>query len=83
MIESKLHCQNIGAVELRNSLSSRFNLDLPSTVIFDYPTAQGLAAFINGKQQGPEAFEDAGSEDSQDDVSETAAKDAVNITTIR
>ncbi len=37
---------SLGAVELRSSLSSRFSLDLPATVIFDYPSADALAAFI-------------------------------------
>ena len=43
---------SLGAVELRSSLSSRFSLDLPATAIFDYPSADALAAFI-AKQLRP------------------------------
>ena len=39
---------SLGAVELRNSLSSLFGIDLPATVTFDYPTASELAGFLAG-----------------------------------
>ena len=39
---------SIGAVELRNAIISKFGVDLPATVTFDYPTASSLAAFIVG-----------------------------------
>ena len=35
-----------GAVELRNSVSDRFGVELPATVTFDCPTPQALAGFI-------------------------------------
>ena len=34
---------SLGTVELRNALSERFSLTLPSTFVFDYPTVQALA----------------------------------------
>ena len=37
---------SIGAVELRNSVSASFGVDLPATVTFDYPTAAALAQYI-------------------------------------
>ncbi len=38
---------SLGAVDLRNSLSTHFSVELPSTVTFDYPTVPGLAAVIS------------------------------------
>ncbi|KAK9803996.1 hypothetical protein WJX72_011444 [[Myrmecia] bisecta] len=40
---------SIGAVELRNTVSAKFGIDLPATVTFDYPTVAALAAFIATK----------------------------------
>jgi acyl transferase domain-containing protein/acyl carrier protein/NADP-dependent 3-hydroxy acid dehydrogenase YdfG len=34
------------AVELRNSLSARLECKLPATLMFDYPTVEGVAAFV-------------------------------------
>ena len=39
---------SLGAVELRNSLSSTFGMEMPPTITFDYPTPAALAAFIAG-----------------------------------
>lgn len=39
---------SLGAVELRNALSQQFEVDLPATFTFDYPTAQAMAGFIAG-----------------------------------
>lgn len=39
---------SLGVVELRNALASGFSIDLPATVILDYPTITALAVFIAG-----------------------------------
>ena len=40
---------SIGAVELRNAVSSAFGLELPATATFDYPSADALARYIASK----------------------------------
>lgn len=35
-----------GAVELKNAVSSKFGIELPATVTFDYPSTVALATFV-------------------------------------
>lgn len=40
---------SLGAVDLRNSLSTAFALDLPAMIAFDYPTPAALTKYITSK----------------------------------
>jgi acyl carrier protein len=37
---------SISAVNLRNELSKRFRLQLPATLVLDYPTLSAMSAFM-------------------------------------
>jgi acyl carrier protein len=37
---------SLGAVELRNSLEGRLGMELPSTLVFDYPTVSAISDFV-------------------------------------
>lgn len=37
---------SLGAVDLRNAVMTKFNMAVPATLAFDYPTIEALAAFI-------------------------------------
>ena len=37
---------SLGAVELRTQLGAEFEIDLPATMAFDYPTIRALAQYI-------------------------------------
>ncbi|MGP3970984.1 type I polyketide synthase [Streptomyces sp. 6N223] len=45
---------SLTAVELRNKLSSSAGMPLPTTLIFDYPTADDLARYVLGEISGVE-----------------------------
>lgn len=40
---------SLSAVELRNSLESSFGMELPATLMFDYPSISALAGFVAAK----------------------------------
>ena len=42
---------SLGAVELRNSLQSSFAIEMPSTLVFDYPTVMSMAGYIASRLQ--------------------------------
>jgi NADPH:quinone reductase-like Zn-dependent oxidoreductase/3-oxoacyl-(acyl-carrier-protein) synthase/acyl carrier protein len=43
---------SLGVVELRNSLEGSFGMQLPSTLVFDYPTVDSISEFLAGKLGG-------------------------------
>ena len=45
---------SLAAVELRNTLSSKYGLDLPASLLFDYPTIASLSSFIVASMQPAE-----------------------------
>jgi acyl transferase domain-containing protein/acyl carrier protein len=44
---SEIGLDSLMAVEMRNTLGTSLNLRLPATLIFDYPTIEGIADFIS------------------------------------
>ena len=43
---------SLGAVELRNSLEAALGIDLPTTLVFDYPTVDAVADFVTAQMRG-------------------------------
>lgn len=39
-------------MELRNEIGRSFGLQLPGTLVFDYPTAAAIGAFVHSKLAG-------------------------------
>ena len=46
---------SLGATELQQGLADTLGLELPSTLVFDYPTISALAAYIGGKLGGAQS----------------------------
>ena len=46
---------SLGATELQQSLADGLGLELPSTLVFDYPTVDAIVEFLAGKLAGPGA----------------------------
>jgi Phosphopantetheine attachment site len=41
-----LACPGTGAVELRNELARAMGIDLPSTLVYDYPTVTAMVDYV-------------------------------------
>jgi len=59
-VEPKRALRDLGldsllSVSLRNELAATLGLDLPSTLLFDYPTLDALSAFLLDQLAGSEA----------------------------
>jgi acyl carrier protein len=58
----ELGVDSLAAVEVRNVLGERTGLRLPSTLVFDYPTAQAVAAHLHRELFGEDAAPLSGEE---------------------
>ncbi len=52
---------SLGAVELHSSLQQRLGVQLPSTLVFDYPTVAALTEFLSAKLAGQQGASPAAS----------------------
>lgn len=48
---------SLGATELHSALQTRLGLPLPATLVFDYPTAASIAAFVAERMVPPEQLD--------------------------
>ena len=46
---------SLGAVELRTSLQAEFSVELPATLVFDFPSVAAISKFVASQQSPPEA----------------------------
>ena len=67
---------SLSSVELRNSLEGKLGLELPGTLVFDYPTISAIAQFISANHAPPAAGEPSGGSKAVDSAAEEAASAA-------
>ena len=61
---------SLGGVELKQQLESEFGVELPDTVIFDYPTAADLATYISQIVESSLIHEDNQAFESYDNIAD-------------
>lgn len=54
-----------GTVELRNSIGQKFQVDVPATLVFDYPTVTDIARYLAGRLAPGEALAAGGANKQQ------------------
>jgi acyl carrier protein len=68
---------SLSGVELKSKLETEFGAELPETVVFDYPTAAALSAFILDQTTGGEG--DGGEDDDESSDSSSEDEEAVRV----
>jgi acyl carrier protein len=71
----ELGLDSLMAVELRNALSTNLSIELPATLLFDYPTLVGLANYLSPRLIAQEPAAASGS--SSEMASEASQADAM------
>jgi acyl carrier protein len=66
---------SLGAVELKNSLEGRLGVQLPGTLVFDYPTASALTGYLEEVLPADESEASGATDD--DDASSVASATAM------
>ena len=69
---------SLGAVELRNSLATRYSLDLPASLVFDYPSIAALSSYLAAAVQ-PQAQLTAAGTSGQNLVSQHVPQSAAEV----
>jgi acyl carrier protein len=66
------------AVDLSRRLSAQTGMEMPSTLIFDYPTAEAIAGFIVQRWEGVQGTEEDAREASEESGSARLSEEEVN-----
>ncbi len=70
---------SLGAVELRQTLSSVFKMNLPPTIIFDYPTIGALARFVTIQRSQQSRTKSHFKRRNNNDIKQSNAASTLNV----